>query len=181
MKNPHLKSIKHLEPYVMVRLKTRYLVVEATGTRKLTIKKEDIAALIRESITKSYGDFGSGLSQYAFQGERAPEYNGTQLKFDIDVYFVCCAVLYYNPQTRLAAIRCAREMCKMVETSLVFVTDLHNQDVNIRVARVCGSSRTCRDHLLKFSLERATALDLYAAQPNFDEDARAEIARIDPQ
>ncbi|KAL3658294.1 hypothetical protein V7S43_016683 [Phytophthora oleae] len=175
----------------MVRLKTRYLVVEATGARKLTVRREDITALIRESITKSYGDFGSGLSQYAFQ------------------------VLYYNPQTRLAAIRCAREMCKMVETSLVFVTDLHNQDVSVRVARVCGttsavattkhpvacclcrsylclillsvslfgsgSSRTCREHLLKFSLERAKTLNLYAAQPNFDEDAQAEIALIDPQ
>jgi RNase P/RNase MRP subunit POP5 len=49
-------------------------------------------------------------------------------------------VVYYNPHTRLAAIRCAREVCKMVETSLVFVTDLHNQDISIRVARVCGTS-----------------------------------------
>lgn len=30
-------------------------------------------------------------------------------------------------------------MCKMVETSLVFVTEVHNQDVSIRVARVCGT------------------------------------------
>ncbi|UIZ25998.1 hypothetical protein KXD40_006186 [Peronospora effusa] len=52
----------------MVRLKTRYLVVEVTGARKLTIKKEDIVVLIRESIIKSYGDYGSGLAQYAFQG-----------------------------------------------------------------------------------------------------------------
>uniref|UniRef100_H3GH19 Ribonuclease P/MRP protein subunit POP5 n=1 Tax=Phytophthora ramorum TaxID=164328 RepID=H3GH19_PHYRM len=128
----------------MVRLKTRYLVVEASGGRKLAVKKEDIAALIRESITKSYGDFGAGLAQ-------------------------------------LAVIRCAREMCKMVETSLVFVTDVHNQDVSIRVARVCGSSRTCREHLLKFSLERAKTLNLYATQPNFDEEVQAEIARVDPQ
>uniref|UniRef100_M4B8D8 Uncharacterized protein n=1 Tax=Hyaloperonospora arabidopsidis (strain Emoy2) TaxID=559515 RepID=M4B8D8_HYAAE len=53
----------------MVRLKTRYLVIEAmTSARKLIVKKEDIVTLIRESITKSYGDFGSGLAQYAFQG-----------------------------------------------------------------------------------------------------------------
>ncbi|KAF1772476.1 Ribonuclease P/MRP protein subunit [Phytophthora cactorum] len=126
----------------MVRLKTRYLVVEATGARKLAVKKEDITALIRESITKSYGDFGSGLSQYAFQ------------------------VLYYNTQTRLAAIRCAREMCKMVETSLVFVTDVHNQDVSLRVARVCGTSHlSC----------------ILSSQPNFDEEVQAEIALVDPQ
>ncbi|KAG3106105.1 hypothetical protein PI124_g13193 [Phytophthora idaei] len=141
----------------MVRLKTRYLVVEATGARKLAVKKEDITALIRESITKSYGDFGSGLSQYAFQ------------------------VLCYNTQTRLGAIRCAREMCKMVETSLVFVTDVHNQDVSLRVARVCGSSRTCRENLLKFSLERAKTQNLYSSQPNFDEEVQAEIALVDPQ
>ncbi|KAG6611080.1 rpp14 family protein [Phytophthora cinnamomi] len=141
----------------MVRLKTRYLVVEATGARKLAVKKEDIAALIRESITKSYGDFGSGLAQYAFQ------------------------VLYYNTHTRLAAIRCAREMCKMVETSLVFVTEAHSQDVSVRVARVCGSSRTCREHLLKLSLERAKTLNLYTSQPDFNQEVEAEIALVDPQ
>ncbi|KAE9038528.1 hypothetical protein PR003_g6289 [Phytophthora rubi] len=141
----------------MVRLKTRYLVVEATGARKLAVKKEDIAALIRESITKSYGDFGSGLAQYAFQ------------------------VLYFNTHTRLAAIRCAREVCKMVETSLVFVTEVHNQDVSIRVARVCGSSRTCREHLLELSLERAKTLNLCASQPHFEQEVQAEIALVDPQ
>ncbi|KAF4322616.1 hypothetical protein BBO99_00003761 [Phytophthora kernoviae] len=141
----------------MVRLKTRYLIVEATGARKLAVKKEDIYALIRESITKSYGDFGAGLSQFAFQ------------------------VVYYNTHTRLAVVRCTREMCKMVETSLVFVTDLHNQDISIRVVRVCGSSRTCRDHLLVLSLERAKTLNLHTTQPNFDEEVRVEIALIDQQ
>ncbi|EEY68603.1 uncharacterized protein PITG_17724 [Phytophthora infestans T30-4] len=141
----------------MVRLKTRYLVVEATGARKPAVKKEDITALIRESVTKSYGDFGSGLSQYAFQ------------------------VLYYNTHTRIAAIRCAREMCKMVETSLLFVKDVHNQDVSLRVARVCGSSRACREHLLRFSLERAKTLNLYTSQPKFNEEVQVEIALVDPQ
>ncbi|CAH0513490.1 unnamed protein product [Peronospora belbahrii] len=141
----------------MVRLKTRYLVVEITGARKLTIKKEDIVILLRESITKSYGDYGLGLAQYAFQ------------------------VLYYNTHTRAAVIRCAREMCKMVETSLIFVTDVHNQDVSIRVVRVCGSSRGCRNHLLQFSIERAKALNLYTLQPKFDEEVQAEIALVDAQ
>ncbi|KAL7688237.1 putative ribonuclease P/MRP protein subunit [Plasmopara halstedii] len=141
----------------MVRLKTRYLLVEITAARKLAIKKEDITSSIRESIAKSYGDFGSGLSQYTFQ------------------------VLYYNTQTRLAVIRCARDVCKMVETSLVFVTDIQNQDISIRVARVCGSSRTCRKHLLTFSLERAQALNLYVSQPQFDQELQAEIALVDPQ
>lgn len=124
----------------MVRLKTRYLLVEATGARKLAVKKEDIVVLIRESIAKSYGDFGSGLAQYAFQG--AVELSSLLVLFwlvaTLTVYVCCCVVLYYNTHTRLAVIRCAREMCKMVETSLVFVTDVHNQDVSIRVARVCG-------------------------------------------
>lgn len=48
-------------------------------------------------------------------------------------------VVYYNQHTRLAVVRCAREHCKLVESSLVFVTDLKNQDVKIRVARVCGT------------------------------------------
>ncbi|CAH0492010.1 unnamed protein product [Peronospora farinosa] len=141
----------------MVRLKTRYLVVEVTGARKLTVKKDDIVVLIRESIIKSYGDYGSGLAQYAFQ------------------------VLYYNTHTKLGVIRCAREMCKMVETSLVFVTNAHNQDISIRVVRVCGSSHGCRDHVLKFSMERAKTMNLYTLQPNFDEEIQAEIALVDPK
>uniref|UniRef100_A0AAV1TSE5 Ribonuclease P/MRP protein subunit POP5 n=1 Tax=Peronospora matthiolae TaxID=2874970 RepID=A0AAV1TSE5_9STRA len=142
----------------MVRLKTRYLVMEATtSARKLAVKQDDLATLIRASITKSYGDFGAGLAQYAFQ------------------------VLYYNASTRLAVIRCARKWCKMVETSLVFVTDGHNQDVRLRVARVCGSSRTCRKYLLQYSTERAKTMNLYASQPNFDREVQAEIARVDPQ
>lgn len=139
----------------MVRLKTRYLVVEVIGAPKLAIKKEDVTALIRDSIIRFYGDFASGLSQYAFQ------------------------VLYFNTQTRLTAIRCTREMCKLVEISLVFVTGIHNQDVRIRVCRVCGSSRKCRAHILKFSLERARLLNLYATQPNFDKEVQAEIALLD--
>lgn len=57
----------------MVRLKTRYLVVEVAGAanaRKLTLQKDDVAGLIRESIARNYGDYGVGLLQYAFQGTR---------------------------------------------------------------------------------------------------------------
>ncbi|CAI5724348.1 unnamed protein product [Hyaloperonospora brassicae] len=141
----------------MVRLKTRYVVLEATtGGRKSVGTKEDIVRLVRASIAASYGDVGSGVAQYAFQ------------------------VLYYNAHTRLAVVRCARELCKMVETSLVFVTAAHHQDVRLRVARVCGSSRTCRKYLLQYSMERAKTMNLYATQPTFDEDVQAEIARVDP-
>lgn len=57
----------------MVRLKTRYLVVEVTvttaSTRKpLALQRDDVAGLIRESIARNYGDYGVGLLQYAFQG-----------------------------------------------------------------------------------------------------------------
>ena len=121
----------------------------------------------------------------------------------------CCfyLVLYYNTHTRLAVIRCAREMCKIVETSLVFVTNVHNQEISLRVVRVCGanslslaqcfvplvkrvnvcvcaglgSSHGCRDHVLKVSMERAKTLNVYTLQPHFDEEVQAEIALIDPK
>lgn len=48
-------------------------------------------------------------------------------------------MVYYNAHTRLAVIRCARELCKLVEAALVFVTDLQGQDAKIRVVRVCGT------------------------------------------
>lgn len=50
-------------------------------------------------------------------------------------------MVYYNTHTRLAVVRCAREHCKLVESALVFVTGLQNQEVRTRVARVCGASR----------------------------------------
>ncbi|KAF1795521.1 Ribonuclease P/MRP protein subunit [Phytophthora cactorum] len=109
----------------MVRLKTRYL---------LAVKKEDITVLIRESITKSYGDFGSVCP--STRSKVGTERHRSMIH---DADFRCCSAVLQHAD-RLAAIRCAREMCKMVETSLVFVTDVHNQDVSLRVARVCGTS-----------------------------------------
>lgn len=47
-------------------------------------------------------------------------------------------VVYFNKHTRLAVVRCAREQCKLVESSLAFVTECQSQEVRIRVARVCG-------------------------------------------
>lgn len=58
----------------MVRLKTRYLIVDVMvasgrGSSK-PMQKEDIGSLIRESIARNYGDYGVGMLQYAFQGEK---------------------------------------------------------------------------------------------------------------
>lgn len=52
------------------------------------------------------------------------------------------AVVYFNKHTRLAVVRCAREQCKLVESSLAFVTECQSQEVRIRVARVCGKSKS---------------------------------------
>lgn len=46
---------------------------------------------------------------------------------------------------------------------------------------MAGSSRTCRDHLLKFSLERAETLNLPGVYPNYPKELEDEIAAIDPQ
>lgn len=60
----------------MVRLKTRYVLVEVVvppaSARKLALQKEDVANLIRDSIARNYGDYGVGLLQYAFQGTTVP-------------------------------------------------------------------------------------------------------------
>jgi RNase P/RNase MRP subunit POP5 len=56
----------------MVRLKTRYLVVEVAAARpKLSAAREDLQGVIRESIARSHGDYGVGRLQHAFQGESA--------------------------------------------------------------------------------------------------------------
>lgn len=46
---------------------------------------------------------------------------------------------------------------------------------------VCtGSSQSCREHLLQFSLERADVLHLRGAYPHFPRELQDEIALIDP-
>lgn len=61
----------------MVRLKTRYLVVEVAAARpKLAAQRDDIHGVIRESIARSHGDYGVGMLQYAFQGERRTSFGG---------------------------------------------------------------------------------------------------------
>lgn len=51
-----------------------------------------------------------------------------------------CLVLYYNAATKLIVVRSAREQMKLVETSLVFVTECHGEEIRFRVVRVCGMS-----------------------------------------
>lgn len=71
-------------------------------------------------------------------------------------------VLYFNVHTKLAVVRCAREYCKLVESSLVFVTELVAQELRLRVARVCGTS--CKRHgtrcAFAMSLRELTGLNV---------------------
>jgi RNase P/RNase MRP subunit POP5 len=191
----------------MVRLKTRYLIAEVSAPRKLSLQREDIAGLIRESIARSYGDYGVGMLQYAFQGTVAAAGSSGRVMRSL-ITCTSGAVLYYNPITRLVAIRCARDQAKVVETSLVFVTEFQAQEVRFRIARVCGESlakagfhvpvsltlfclvvrsdrpgcsRTCREHMLKFSIERSEQLKLLSGDADWSDKIRAEIALIDPQ
>jgi hypothetical protein len=54
----------------MVRLKTRYLIVEAfTGSKTIALGKDEINLMVKESLDRNHGDFGVGISQYAFQGK----------------------------------------------------------------------------------------------------------------
>ncbi|TMW69368.1 hypothetical protein Poli38472_001524 [Pythium oligandrum] len=141
----------------MVRLKTRYLIVEVNAppqARKLSLQKEDVTSIIKESIARSYGDYGVGLLQYAFQ------------------------VLYANKTTGFIAIRCSRDYVKMVEASLVFVTEHQGQELRFRIVRVCGVGRTCRQNLLEMSRDRLKKLQVDSIT---DEELQKEINEIDPQ
>ncbi|KAJ0402710.1 hypothetical protein P43SY_007852 [Pythium insidiosum] len=144
----------------MVRLKTRYLIVEANApqhSRKAApLQRDSIASLIKESIARSYGDYGVGMLQYAFQ------------------------VIYASKDTNLIVIRCAREQCKLVETSLVFVTESQGQELRFRVVRVCGSSRVCREHMMNLTQERLKDRNLLAQDPMLLEQIGREIEAIDP-
>lgn len=69
--NIHFEGeLQPLQPecVIMVRLKTRYIVVEVAAARKLAAQRDDIHNAIRESIAHSHGDYGVGMLQYAFQG-----------------------------------------------------------------------------------------------------------------
>ncbi|DBA02042.1 TPA: hypothetical protein N0F65_000289 [Lagenidium giganteum] len=102
----------------MVRLKTRYLIVEldGPGKQKLSVKtKEDVTLIIRESVAKYYGDYGVGRTQYTYQ------------------------VLYYSSHTRIGVVRCARELSRLVESSFFFVNGSAALEMRLRVVRECGT------------------------------------------
>ncbi|GLE04067.1 hypothetical protein PINS_up012978 [Pythium insidiosum] len=144
----------------MVRLKTRYLIVEANAppqSRKgAALQRDSVTSLIKDSIARSYGDYGVGMLQYAFQ------------------------VIYCSKETNLIVIRCAREQCKLVETSLVFVTESQGQELRFRVVRVCGSSRVCREHMMRLTEERVKERNLLAQDPALLEQLARDIEGIDP-
>ncbi|OQR85939.1 hypothetical protein ACHHYP_11164 [Achlya hypogyna] len=139
----------------MVRFKNRYLIVEVCFTRGKkgpAISARDIYNLVLASVANNFGDFGVGTMQAALQ------------------------VVYYNPTTHLAIVRCGRDDATQVQSCLSFLTEAQHQDARFRTVHVCGSARTVKDTLHTLSRERAAKLQL---APTIVADMEAEINGLD--
>jgi RNase P/RNase MRP subunit POP5 len=95
--------------------------------------------------------------------------------------YIIFPVLYFHKDTKLGVLRSTREHIKLVETCLAIITEYQGSEIRIRVARVCGSSRTCRVKLYDLSMEKLKHALSSIEWETYIQKLREEIALIDPQ
>lgn len=115
----------------MVRYKHRYLVSEinfADGRlydKGLTSKI--IHKCIMDALKDNFGEYGHGSIK-------------TNLR-----------VKYVNPYTRIAKIRCRRDMKDMVQAAMFFIKKIENVPAIFRTLYCAGSIRSCQKFLVEYN------------------------------
>eukprot|EP00877_Chromochloris_zofingiensis_P002240 jgi/Chrzof1/12016/Cz06g18070.t1 len=106
----------------MVRLRTRYLVLEVARKDGRTdgIRSEGLIHAVRDAVHEQYGDAGFSAALSALQ------------------------VVYYNKITGATVLRCPRAQQKECATAVSKITLLDHKSVNINLLTVAGSAKTCK-------------------------------------
>ncbi|KAF5831184.1 hypothetical protein DUNSADRAFT_13487 [Dunaliella salina] len=123
----------------MVRFKNRYLLVRlnwkdraAEGLNELGLVKA-----LRDSLEVQFGDVGLGSSFQSLQ------------------------VKWYSPFSRLGVVRCDREACKQVCSSIAQLKDINFRKVVVEPLHVCGTMQACQRHT-----QRLNTVDLKSLLPH---------------
>ena len=120
----------------MVRVKRRYFVFQfhfQTHSHPSTlVKSSQIHSTLETMIGRLYGDIGVA-------------------RFTRNL-----SVIYYNPSTHVAIVRCLRDDKHMLQTAAAFVSRLTNDpvDCSIQTLHVGGSIRQCKKYLVNYCIEQ---------------------------
>ncbi|XP_060083219.1 ribonuclease P/MRP protein subunit POP5-like [Ylistrum balloti] len=112
----------------MVRFKNRYLVCEVvyTGSRKKTstFTELELYKCIRDSVIKSYGDYGYGV-----------------LKSSL-------SLKHWNKASNIVLIRAKRGSHAMVQSAITFVRKICSTDACFNTLHIGGTIRSCYKFLV---------------------------------
>ncbi|CAF1268659.1 unnamed protein product [Adineta steineri] len=131
----------------MVRVKRRYFVFQFHFHSKPLniIKSSNIHTTFETMISRLYGDIG------------------------VARFIRNLSVIYYNPSTHTAIVRCLRDDKHMLQTTATFISKLILNDpieCSIQTLHVGGSIRQCKKYLINYSIEQLLAINSQLIQQN---------------
>ncbi|CAF1442219.1 unnamed protein product [Adineta ricciae] len=132
----------------MVRVKRRYFVFQfhfQTHSHPSTlVKSSQIHSTLETMIGRLYGDIGVA-------------------RFTRNL-----SVIYYNPSTHVAIVRCLRDDKHMLQTAAAFISRLTNDPVecSIQTLHVGGSIRQCKKYLVNYCIEQLLQINATSINQN---------------
>jgi len=78
------------------------------------------------------------------------------------------SIIYYNPSTHTAIVRCLRDDKHMLHTAATFISRLTNDqtECSIQTLHVGGSIRQCKKYLVNYCIERLIDMDSQSINQN---------------
>jgi ribonuclease P/MRP protein subunit POP5 len=138
----------------MVRVKRRYFVFQfhfnSNTNSSTVIKSSQIHSTLESMIARLYGDVGIA-------------------RFTRNL-----SVIYYNPSTHTAIVRCLRDDKHMLQTAATFISKLVNDPIecSIQTLHVGGSIRQCKKYLVNYCIEQLLYMN---SQTNNQNKTTSEI------
>lgn len=131
----------------MVRVKRRYFVFQFHFNSNVTnvIKSSHIHSAFENMIARLYGDVG------------------------IAHFTRNLSIIYYNPSTHVAIVRCLRDDKHMLQTAATFISKITTTDqieCSIQTLHVGGSIRQCKKHLVNYCIEQLLYMNSQSINQN---------------
>jgi len=130
----------------MVRVKRRYFVFQFhfNSNSAHLIKSSHIHNAFETMITRLYGDVGIA-------------------RFTRNL-----SIIYYNPSTRVAIVRCLRDDKHMLQTAATFISKLTSDQIecSIQTLHVGGSIRQCKKYLVNYCIEQLLYMNSQSINQN---------------
>ncbi|XP_052766440.1 ribonuclease P/MRP protein subunit POP5-like [Mya arenaria] len=115
----------------MVRFKNRYILCKLEFGKRASLpalNQDEVYRAIRDELQILHGEYAMACARK----------------------YPALAVHYLNKETNLVMIRCARDMCKKVQSSLPFVKKLGGADVFLNTIHLAGTIRSCMKFIVRY-------------------------------